>query len=133
LREPIRRLGIRELRAQREQVLLHVVEQRAHGRIGTVGAGEAQDGVELVHLAVGGDAQVVFGHARAVDEAGLSRVAALGVDLHVPGILSRPGSKRTRRPSCSGAPPAAEGITYRGSEPGAPRERQRVGLVRRPS
>jgi hypothetical protein len=37
------------------------VEQARARRVGAVGAGEAEDGVELVHLAVGGDARSSLG------------------------------------------------------------------------
>ena len=43
--------------------------------------GDADGAVGFVHRADGGDAQRVFGHARAVAEAGFARVAGFCVDV----------------------------------------------------
>ena len=98
-------LGIRELRAQREEVLLHRVEEIdvAVGR--GVGARHPQGGVELVHLAVGGHARVVLAHARAVDESRLARVARLRVDLHpARSVPQSPRGDNGRRSAFEGEP-----------------------------
>ena len=80
LRDLVR--GIGQARAEREQVALqreaHLVEiGRQRG-----GAGHADAGLQLVDVAIRHHARIGLGHAGAVEQAGLARIAGLGVDLH---------------------------------------------------
>ena len=72
-------LGRAEVRAQVEEVVLHPLQHLVVVAL-AVQARQAQDGVGLVHRAVGGDAQVVLGAPLAGAERGLSLVAAARVD-----------------------------------------------------
>ncbi len=79
-------------------------EQALEGLLGE-GAHGAERGVRLVHVAVGGDPQVVLGDARAAEEARLAEVAGPGVDLHG---LSPWSSKDVT--TVAGAPPASTAV-----------------------
>src|SRR5918993_5093967 len=57
----------------------HLVEVRLQSG----GAGDADAGLEFVHFAVGGDADVGLADAGAVEKAGLAGIAGLRIDLHV--------------------------------------------------
>ena len=63
---------------------------------------ESQPRVQLVDVAVGGHARIGLRHARSVEEAGLARIAGLGVDFHQVTIIRA----RTRRLHSSERPPA---------------------------
>ena len=76
------RIGRGEVAADGEQVPLHRLEQRVEQLDRRGGARHADGRVELVHVAVGGDARVVLRDAAAAEEAGLAVVAGPGVDLH---------------------------------------------------
>ena len=75
-------VGRGEMPADGEEVALDRLEQGVLECHRCRGADEADDGVELVNVAVGGDADVVLGDAAAAEEAGVAGVAGPGVDLH---------------------------------------------------
>ena len=70
-----------QVRAHVEQVVLKGAEQLAVGTgVRQVLHEQTQDGVQLVHAAVGRDPRVVLGDPRAVAQGGFAGVAGLGVD-----------------------------------------------------
>src|SRR3984893_12047968 len=72
-----------ELRAHHEQLALQLEDARcADGRVGKR-PGEPERGYRLVERPVGLRAEVVLGHAPAVEQVGLSPVAVSGGDAHV--------------------------------------------------
>src|SRR5256885_14820523 len=76
------RVGRRELRPDREQVLLDGLEQLATEGARFLSEREPDRGVELVHLPVGLDPAVVFRHPPPAEQPRVSPVAGSGVDLH---------------------------------------------------
>ena len=82
--------GVGELRAEGEEVALDLAEEPAEPAVGFY-LHHAQKRVQLVHVAIGGDPQVVLGHAGAAEEAGGAVVARLRVDLH--GVRGRSSAK----------------------------------------
>ena len=80
LRDLVRRIG--QPRAEREQIALqrhaHLVEIRRQAG----GPRHAEARLQLVDVAVGDDARIGLADARAVEQAGVARVAGLRVDLH---------------------------------------------------
>ena len=68
--------------ADGEEVALDGLEQGVLECHWCRGAHEANDGVELVDVAVGDDADVVLGDAAAAEEAGGAGVAGFRIDLH---------------------------------------------------
>src|SRR3989449_3546197 len=80
LRE-LRRVWSGELGSNREQVSLDRLQQLAAEGPGVERHGKADRGVELVHLSVGIDPEVILGHATGAEKTGFSVVPCLGVDL----------------------------------------------------
>ena len=76
------RLGRREVPAEGEEVALDRLEQRVGQVGGRGGAREADCRVQLVHVAVRGDARVVLRHPAATEKAGGAGIAGAGVDGH---------------------------------------------------
>ena len=76
-----------EIRSEIEQLVLDAYEHRANLRRALTGDDDAENGVELVHGPVGGDALIELRDARAVPERRLSCVAAARVDLGQPDRL----------------------------------------------
>ena len=74
-----------EVGAQDKELGLEVCQDGAQGGVGGGGGGEAEDGVELVHGAVGVDAQRGLADALAAEEARGAVVAGAGVDLEAHG------------------------------------------------
>ena len=72
-----------EIGAEIEQIVL---DARQHGGERALGAKprQTEHGIGLVHRAIGFDAEVVLGHAPAVDQRGLALVAAAGIDARQP-------------------------------------------------
>src|ERR1019366_8743970 len=68
-------------RADRQEIALDGSEDFIDARHHFDAACDADPGVELVHVAIRFDADVVLGHATAAEEAGAAVVAGLGVDL----------------------------------------------------
>ena len=84
LLDPARDLvcGIRQHRAEREQVTLHWFEDRVDICAGLIRTHEPQPRIELVDVAVRADARVVLGHARPVKQRSFTVIARLCVDAH---------------------------------------------------
>ena len=76
--------GIGELRAEREQVLLETHELGIDFGVGARRAGQAQEGVRLVDLAVRVNARLTLPDARAVEERSVAGIARARVDFHGP-------------------------------------------------
>ncbi len=91
-----------EVGAEIEQIVL---DARQHGGDGALGAkpSQAQDGIGLVHRAIGFDARIVLGHAPAADQRGLAGVAAAGIDAREADHQRRYSIMKTRN-SSSAAP-----------------------------
>src|SRR5207247_4088725 len=84
--DELRRVRRREPAPDREQVALHPLEQVARERPRLERQGEAERGVQLVHLAVRGNPPVVLGDAAAAEQPRLPAVTRLGVDLQARGL-----------------------------------------------
>ncbi len=80
LRDARRRIG--EARPEREQILLHRLDERRHVGVHASRPRGAQAGVHLVHLAVRIDPRVGLGDPRVVEQRRLAGIAGLCVDLH---------------------------------------------------
>ena len=101
--------GIGELGAEREQIALEL------RRGSPSSAGSSRDArtrpsqrVELVDLAVGVDARVVFARARAAEERRLAGIAGSRVDFHVAGLyemLSSEADAPAADPAAARSPP----------------------------
>ena len=74
--------GIGKPRAEGEEVALNPRQLLLEVGIGGLRAREAEPGVELVDLAVGGDTGIGLRHARAVEQRGFARIAGPGIDFH---------------------------------------------------
>src|SRR5262249_50110033 len=104
-------LGVGELRAEGEEVLLHLAEERVHLRVLPAAADESEAGVQLVHRAVALHAQAVLADARAVAESRLALVARLRVDLH--GAPNGRATTLAGAPATSTALPGSERVRWR--------------------
>src|SRR5262249_2538811 len=76
-----RRVRSRELRAEREQLALQLVEERAQIPLRQLLAGDAERGVQLVHVAIRGHTKVLLAHPGSAEEPGRAVIAATRVDL----------------------------------------------------
>jgi len=76
-----------EQSANAEQIALHRNEDFINARHRLDGASHAEDGIELVDVAVGLNAGVVFLNPAAAEEAGVAGVACFCIDLHRKGNL----------------------------------------------
>ena len=74
--------GIGELRAEREQVALETHELGVDFGVGARRAGQTEEGVRLVDLAVRVDPRLALPDARAVEERRVAGVARARVDFH---------------------------------------------------
>ena len=81
-------VGRGEQRADGEQVALDGHEHLVDARHRLDGARDAEDGVELVDVAVGLDARIVLRDAAAAEEPRVAGVAGLRVDLHRGGSIA---------------------------------------------
>ena len=105
LRDLVRRIG--QPRAEREQIALqrhaHLVEIRRQAG----GARHAEARLQLVDVAVGDDARIGLADARAVEQAGVARIAGLRVDLHgrIIGALPTPRPRPLPTPAAATALP----------------------------
>src|SRR5665647_2518987 len=79
-------VGGGEERPDREQVALYGNEHLVDARHHLDAARHSDDGVELVDVTVGFDADVVLGNAPPAEQSGVAGVAGLCVDLHGGGI-----------------------------------------------
>ena len=70
-------------RSNREEVTLYWNKQLVHPGQGTGGTNDPDRCVELIHVAVGGDARMVLRHAATAKESGVAAVSGTGIDLHV--------------------------------------------------
>src|SRR5688500_15633202 len=75
-------IGGGEVGPEDEQLGLQAFQGSGDLDIGAVGHADPQQGVQLIHLAVGADAGVVLHHALTPEQAGLALVAGPGVDPH---------------------------------------------------
>src|SRR5512138_1736134 len=75
---------IREARSEREEVALDLLEPGRDLRVRCARARQTDPRAQLVDIAVGRHARVALRHTRAVEQAGLARVARLRVNFHWP-------------------------------------------------
>ena len=74
--------GVAEVTAEREEIALNGFEQRLGELDRRCGPGNPDGGIELIHVAVGCDPDVILGHAAPAEEAGGPFVPGAGVDGH---------------------------------------------------
>src|SRR3954468_6843706 len=75
-------VGRRQQGADTEKVALERDQHFVDAWQGLDSASEAEDGVELVDVAIGFDTDIVFGNAAAAEESSVAGVAGFRVDLH---------------------------------------------------
>jgi hypothetical protein len=75
-------VGSGEQSTDAEEIALHRDENLIDARHGLDGASHAEDGVELVDVAVGLDARIVFLNSAAAEQAGVAGVAGFRVNPH---------------------------------------------------
>ena len=75
-------IGGGEQGADAEKIALNRNQNLVDPRQRLDGAGEAEDGVQLVDVTVGFDPRIVLGNASSAEEAGVAGIARFGVDLH---------------------------------------------------
>jgi hypothetical protein len=80
-------IGGREQRADAEEVALHGDQDLVDPRHRLDGAGHAEDGVELVDVAVGFDAGVILLNPATAEQTGVTGVAGFRIDLHATNLL----------------------------------------------
>jgi A/G-specific adenine glycosylase len=96
LRDPLAR--IRELRSEREQVLLNANERVVQIGVQAGGAGQAKPGIQFVDIAVRVDPTVGLADPAAVEQRRLASVASAGVDFHGrPKVYEMPVRRPERR------------------------------------
>src|SRR5437867_5269931 len=78
---PALKTGIRQLRADRKQVLLNLCEHRRKLRVFQERCGGADERIQFVNIAVGFDPIIMFSNLRAVNQTRVPAVAGFGVDL----------------------------------------------------
>ena len=82
------RIGVGQRRAYDEELVLKLGNHLVGGRIQPLRPGQPQHGVQLVHRAIGFDADIVLGNSPVSQQSGDPVIAGLRVDFHLGILLS---------------------------------------------